>query len=275
MKVIVMGGDTRQIYCAGRLSLERGLDVSALWLGSEDSQPVVADVLVLPYVSVSSGCLNAPLVHEKIPIETVYKAIGKGTAVFGGMLPDDIVDTIKKLGADYYDWFSFEELTLKNARLTAEGAAQIIVRNSDSAVSGSRIMILGWGRVAKACAELFSAMGAEVTVSARSGYALEDAASKGFKTAEFIDMDAVGCAQVIVNTVPYRVLTREHLERADKHTLILELASKPYGLDLDMAVSMGLKAILGSGLPGRYTPESSGRYMAQTVIDVLKEREAK
>ena len=129
MKVIVFGGDARQIYCAGRLSLEPSMDVRRIALG-EDSCPMggvgTADILVLPYVSVKDGYLNAPYSSEKIEFDQAYEYVGQGTLVFCGGITEDIRLELDKRGAKIYDWLADEELTLKNAALTAEGAAQIL-----------------------------------------------------------------------------------------------------------------------------------------------------
>ena len=273
MKILVLGGDARQIYCAGRLSLEPGIKTNTLYLKEDDEKgmdSVNPDVIVLPYVTLKDGRVNCPLVSKSVAFEEVMKYVKSGTKVFAGMLPSDRIDEIEAAGGEVFDWFADEDLTLKNASLTAEGAAQIIVGKSHSAVSGSKILILGWGRVARACAELFKAMGADVTVSARRHSARLDCTLKGCKAAEFISHKAIEEADIIVNTVPCNVISSEELKAMHPSCWILELASKPYGVDFSLAKAMNREVVLGAGLPGKYTPESAGRYMAESVLSKLK-----
>lgn len=273
MKILVLGGDARQIYCAGRLSLEPGIKTQTLYLKEDDDKCRTAeapDAIVLPYVTLKDGRVNCPFVSREVEFGEVLRYVKDGCTVFAGLLPEERVNKIKQHGGTVFDWFSDEELTLKNASLTAEGAAQIIVGKSHSAVSGSEILILGWGRVAKACANLFRAMGADVTAAARKESARADIAEKGFGSAEFISADAISKADVIVNTVPQNILGINELNAMRPGCWILELASKPYGVDFSLAESMGKDVVLGAGLPGRYTPESAGRYMAETVIRQLR-----
>lgn len=273
MKILVLGGDARQIYCAGRLSLEPGIKTNTLYLKEDDEKgmdSVNPDVIVLPYVTLKDGRINCPLVSKSVDFEEVMKYVKSGTKVFAGMLPSDRIDEIEAAGGEVFDWFADEDLTLKNASLTAEGAAQIIVGKSHSAVSGSKILILGWGRVARACAELFKAMGADVTVSARRHSARLDCTLKGCKAAEFISHKAIEEADIIVNTVPCNVISSEELKAMHPGCWILELASKPYGVDCSLAKDMNREVVLGAGLPGKYTPESAGRYMAESVLSKLK-----
>ncbi len=272
MKILVLGGDARQIYCAGRLSLEPGIKTYTLYLKEEDDKcmpSIKPDVIVLPYVTLKDGRINCPLVSKSVDFDETLKYVKSGTKVFAGMLAPDMTDEIISAGGEVFDWFEDESLTLKNASLTAEGAAQIIVGKSHSAVGGSKILILGWGRVAKACAELFKAMGADVTVSARRRAAREDCRQNGFKAVEFICRSSIEEADIIVNTVPHNVINTEELKAMRPGCWILELASKPYGVDFSLAKNMNREVVLGAGLPGKYTPESAGRYMAEAVLSKL------
>lgn len=267
MKILVIGGDSRQIYCAGRLALLPNSEVSTFALKEDEKKPISkADVIVLPYVTMSGEYINAPLSEKRLTLAQLGDYIKNGTAVFAGMLTKEQAVQLKGMGAVVYDWFGFEDLTLKNAELTAEGAAQVIINRSIRAVSGSKLLILGWGRVAKACAELFRTMGGSVTISARKPSARRDAISRGFRAVEFIDLDAIREADIIVNTVPQRVMMADELAAVSRDSWILELASKPYGLSFEEARSLGVKAVLGSGLPGKYTPEAAGLHMAEAVI---------
>lgn len=273
MKILVLGGDARQIYCAGRLSLEPGIKVNTLYLKEDDDKGmdnVKPDVIVLPYVTLKEDKISCPLVSKSVSFEEIVKYVKTGTKVFAGMLSSDRIDEITAAGGEVSDWFADEDLTLKNASLTAEGAAQIIVGKSRSAVSGSKILILGWGRVARACAELFKAMGADVIVSARKYSARLDCTLKGFKAVEFISSSAIEEADVIVNTVPYNVINSGELKAMRPECWILELASKPYGVDFSLAGNMNREVVLGAGLPGKYTPESAGRYMAESVLSKIR-----
>lgn len=270
MKVLVLGGDARQIYCAGRLSLEPGYKVYKAALGEDvtDNMPL-CDVLVLPYVSAAGGNINAPLSGHKVSVEKACSLIKNGGTAFCAGLGEKGMNILFEKKVKIYDWFDDEELTLKNAWLTAEGAAQIATKNLKSGLGGSKVLILGWGRVAKACSRLFCSMGAGVTVSARREEARLNARQNGFDTAEFIDLKAVSEADLIVNTVPATVLFERELEAVKKDGLILELASKPYGVDFKAAEKLNIRVNLASGIPGKYTPEAAGLLMAQSVINTL------
>ena len=275
--VVVLGGDMRGAYCAGRLSREREYNVVIAGLkgraegDKEERLPEHADILVLPYVSLTSGedgrmYISSMQADRRIPFEIAVGLVKSGTEVFCGRLPEECAKELSDRGAKLYDWFFDEELTLKNAALTAEGAAQIITGESKDGVGGSNILMLGCGRVARACAKLFHSMGASVTVAARKESDRRLAVSQGWSCAALDDIAAWSRADVIVNTIPARVIGEKELRSVKPGGWILELASKPYGLDFEEAKGLGVKAVLGSGLPGKFTPEAAGENMACYVI---------
>lgn len=267
MTILSIGGDARGIYCLGRLALERGFNVygdSPDSAFNPDGEPR-CDILLLPYTPVQ-GKLVVTRAGENIALSDALRCVSDGGAVFSGRLDKKYVDTLAERGVMAYNWFDDETLTVANAALTAEGAAQIITKCSDNGVSGSDILILGWGRVAKACADLFGRMGSAVSVAARREAALAEAYSLGYETAGFIDFEKIEDADVVVNTVPETVFTEREISKMKGGSFILELASKPYGVDFDAAERLGIKAIIAPGVPGKYTPEEAGRQLALSVL---------
>ncbi|MCD8106992.1 MAG: hypothetical protein LUE20_03380 [Oscillospiraceae bacterium] len=272
MNILIMGGDARQIYCAGRLSLEPGFDVCRSALGTEDflGETAPCDLLLLPYKPIQGETIAGTSGEngEEVYFKEALSLVKDGGAVFAGKMDDEIINSLEVRKIAVHNWFSDKALTLENARLTAEGASQIITKNAPGGVSGSEILILGWGRVAKACAGLFGRMGADLSIAARRRETLTDCI---YTYAGFIDPSKISEADVIVNTIPAQVFGEDELKHVRKGAFILELASKPYGIDFEKARELGIPAILASGVPGKYTPEEAGRALAESVLWHLKE----
>ena len=68
----------------------------------------------------------------------------------------DVIDVMKR-----------EELAILNTIATAEGTIEVAIRNTDKILQGSKVLILGFGRVAKILASKFSKLSAIVTCAAR------------------------------------------------------------------------------------------------------------
>ena len=119
-------------------------------------------------------------------------------------------------------------------------------------------MVVGWGRVGRALAELLVAMGARVTVASRSEAHRHRAIERGAEAVALEDMpDVLPGMKLIFSTPPAPVLDAARLERVDRDAMIVDLASPPYGVDLSAAWRLSLRAWREPGLPGRYCPESA------------------
>ena len=159
---------------------------------------------------------------------------------------------------------------------TAEGALQIAMQELAVTVNGSTVLVIGYGRVAKACAKLFRAVGADVTISARKLSALAEAEGAGYK-AELITALAENISgyTIIINTVPAMILDEKLLGVMDKNSLIIDLASRPGGIDHETAAKLNRRVVWALGLPAKAAPMTAGEIIARTVTDILNERGTK
>ncbi len=280
---LVVGGDSRQNFLAQRLD-EAGGQVYTLALCpdyprctpvSEPSQlPFSPDVIVLPLVASNDGeTVNAPFSDEKISVRRLCRDLKPGGLVVGGKLSDELISVFDELGADCADYFNREELIIENCVPTAEGALQIAIENTPVTINQSRVLILGFGRVAKATARVFSALGAKVHIAARKRQDLALAKTLGYIPLPLGSLsDSLSGFDVIINTVPAVILGREQLSRIDRETLIIDLASKPGGVDFKSGGELGLKIIWALSLPGKTAPVTSGIIIADTVLNICCER---
>lgn len=273
------GGDERQLYAADKLK-KMGYETAAAGFEKYDGavpykaesaeNAYLYDAVVLPLPLTRDGeNINAPFSENKISIKSLSEFIGKGKSVFGGKMSDDI----KKLFSEnkIYDCYSREDFQLLNAVPTAEGIAEIALRELPVTVNGATVVVFGFGRTGKAIGELFKAMGADVIIGARRASVLAEVEKRGFKTVNISDdFDISEKIRMAVNTVPAEILSEKHLKQL-KGCLYAEAASAPYGTDLEKARAVGVNVILASGLPGKIAPESAGEIIAKTIINTVKE----
>ena len=262
MKLVVLGGDARMIHLLGRLSLESELKVY--------NTPCPADILILPYLSTSGDEIINALDDEKYIFKEAVDTV-KPKKVFAGRLSKEQKEYLKERKIELFDWFESEYLTLQNADLTAEGASQIVTKNLP--IGSNTHLILGWGRVAKAVAKLFSQIGGKILVCARKQEARKDAEDSGFKAYDFAEIEPFLIADTVINTIPCLVLDKSKLKMLKNCKLVLDLASKPYGTDFEAAKELGITAQTAPGIPGIYTPEKAGLQMAMLVIKTLRGEE--
>lgn len=159
-----------------------------------------------------------------------------------------------------------------NALPTAEGAVQIALEELPVTLHGARALVLGYGRVGKLTAHRLAALGAQVTVAARSYEALAWAEAYGHAAQQLSDLSGYLCGyDLVVNTVPRRVLTRELLEELKEGCLVIDLASKPGGVDFQSAAELGVRCVWALSLPGKVAPVTAASALRDTIYNMLRE----
>ena len=69
----------------------------------------------------------------------------------------------------------------------------------------------------------------------------------------------------IFTTPPANVLDENLLSSINKAALLMDLASPPYGFDMELAKNMGIDACREPGLPDRYCPVSAARVLYHAI----------
>lgn len=274
MNFAVMGGDARFVHLC-RLLRADGHRVTPFALDaampncadSAEEAAANAHCVILPLPCVRAGRLNAPLSALSHSVEEILSPVSPGTPVCAGM-PGDIAGYCARRGLPLRDYYVGEDTAVKNALLTAEGAVGLLLRESERSLAGSRVLICGFGRIGKMLAPRLLALGADVTVTARDRAQLAWAQSMGCRTLPLGDVG--GKFDFVLNTVPATIFRRRELENW-RGAWLIELASAPYGFDIDAAAELGLRLTLASGLPAATAPESAAGVIRDAIYQILEE----
>lgn len=274
-KILVAGGDMRQVYCAEKLSSVFDTSVKGFSADilpentkvSDSDENSLYDFLVLPVPPLDeNGMITAP--SEKINPAEIHSLLKPDAVIFAGKADKRLEDTFK--GKEIIDYMEREELSLKNAVPTAEGAVEIALNELPVTLNGLKVLIVGLGRIGTALAEILKGFGADVTASVRNAKGTAKARILGIKSVCTNKMDTD--YKLVFNTVPELIFDSELLSRFDDETLFIDLASKPGGIDFDSASVLGKKVVWALGIPGKTAPVTSGEFIAETVIGILTER---
>ncbi len=291
-KTAVLGGDLRHCAAAEELS-RRGFDVYACGLctdyfrGAElklcDSMTEAvngARAVILPLPASSDGeLLNCPCLKcsERTALAEIIGGMDGGAVLLGGRIPQNAADTAAARGIKVYDYFLSEKLQIKNAYITAEAALSIAMNSLDRCIKGARTAVIGSGRIARLLSDLLLKIGARVAVAARNADSLVYFGLAGCETLSTCAAgwygELISGFDVIFNTVPSPLFDRAFLERADKSTLLIELASAPGGIDVCSARELSSNVRWAPSLPGKYAPHSAGKLIAECVCEILGECE--
>lgn len=229
-------------------------------------------VLPLPVLDVR-GKLNAPLSGTGYSAEDIMRALPRNAVICGGRADRSLLTLAEELGLDFTDYFAREELVALNALATAEGAISLILRSSPRTIWDSNILIVGFGRIGRMLAERLRHLGAHVSVSARKAGDMAYIRALGCEALDTRTLGPeLGRFHTVINTVPARVLRREQLELMSGNVLCIDLASRPGGVDFEAARELERNVIWALGLPAETAPETAGRIIKETVLNILHEK---
>jgi len=283
IKIAVIGGDRRLSAVADAAAAD-GFEC-AVWgnaicsgggvrCTSHEDALRGASAVILPLPLSQDGVrLFAPDSGEggELRLTRLVDDIPETAKVYGGKIPCDIMCMLKEKGICFRDYYEDEAFKIKNAYQTAEGAVGIAVNELPVTLFGSRALVVGYGRVGKAMAELLKKLGVRVTVAARRESDLAEAVCKGMCTYnDASGLDGIGGEyDCIFNTVPVRLFTEKILTGLGG-ILFVDLSSAPFGADVSAAEAAGVKMIRAVSLPGRTCPVSAGVSIYETVINCMK-----
>ena len=275
MRLALIGGDDRIVRLC-RLLRADGHEVRpfALEKALPDCAATAAEALggadcaVLPLPCVRGGALNAPLSAARHDPAGILPFAAAGTPVCAG-LAREIRAVCDGLGLPLFDYSAREDFAVSNALLTAEGCVGLMLSESERALCRSRVLICGFGRIGRLLAPRLLALGAHVTVAARSPAALALARAMGCETLR-LGGDPLGGCDFAVNTIPAPLFGQAELERLRPARLI-ELASAPYGFDAGAARRLGLELTPAPGLPSKCAPESAAEIIRDSIYQILEE----
>lgn len=282
---MVIGGDLRQIYVADYLA-----DTYTVYLAGFDKninnankakyiENIISinervDYIILPLTASSDGVLvNTPYCKHSIPLDILPSVLKEDGIIFGGRINDATTKKFGSCGIVAIDYFEREELNILNAVPTAEGAIQIAMEELATTIYGQQILLTGFGRITKVLIQILRAMGAKITVTARKYSDLAWAEIQGCNSVHISQIDEkLQDFDIIFNTVPQVILDRSRLERLKSNALIIDLASKPGGVNFEVARELGVKVVWALSLPGKVAPITSGEIIACTILNILSER---
>lgn len=279
-----IGGDKRQIYTSMLLANE-GYRVKTYGLEKSDETCMCtysaeeciknADVVVLPMpYSKDKVNVNAPFASKQISVSDIVSSVKKDAVIFVGIADRTFDDLCSVAGVKYVDYGKREELAIMNAVPTAEGALMIATENTKHTIHSSKCLVIGYGRIGKILSSYLKALGADVVAAARKSADIALIKVMGIRSALTSELsNGIESYDIIFNTVPNLILDFSLLHKTDPNVLIIDLASKPGGVDLDTAKALNRKAIWALSLPGKTAPYTAGKIIKDTMLNILEEME--
>lgn len=247
---LILGEEPRQRYLAELLEAN-GHQVMV----SEEYIPGYHDAVLLP-VSKTAQYL-----------EKNAEKFQKGQIVYGCNFPSEMVGKCDRRGVHFVDYTKVEGMAYRNAIATAEGAVVEALQAGSVSLHGSRALVVGYGRCGEVLAEKLVNLKAQVTVMERKREKQSRAMAFGCQAVGFEVGKYLSEFDYVFNTVPALVLGKPFLSAMKKDVVIIDIASRPGGVDFGYCRENGINAKLCLGLPGIYAPKSSAKILLEVIIN--------
>lgn len=286
LKFAFIGGDLRQIRIIKRFAAE-DIDIGIFgfdkysFAGVEniknytELEPCIrnADIIVLPLpYGDEDNNIKTAFSDKRIHINSIMRLIDGSQILLVGKADKKLEALADLYNVHLIDYLKREEMTILNSIPTVEGALNIAMTETPYTIHGSNCLVLGYGRLGKLLSSSLKALGAVTAVAARKHSDLAWIKTFGYKPVPFKELEnEVEDYNIIFNTVPSAVLDFKILSHISDKSLIVDLASRPGGVDFDTAAKLGKKVIWALSLPGKVAPDTAGDIMMDTIINIMEE----
>ncbi len=272
--IIIIGGDKRQTELRNLLSAQgyRCRHISSCDKTKSVCKIQKGDIIVLP-VPVSKGNEDIYFSDSSftVKLNDVLNQADDTNLIFGGGFSKAVKSYLDDKKISCFDYLDCEEFVLYNAYLTGLGVVRLLLANSSEDIRDKKVLITGFGRVARFTAQALKQAGCDVYVSARNKLQLTEAQCVGYKLIDFKKMSSfVYLFDFIFNTVPENIFSYEDINHLKGK--YFELASSPFGVRREYFNGRDNDYIDGSSLPGRYLYRSAAEILAVITLKHINSR---
>ena len=221
------------------------------------------------YETYSKGSYNSnkPVIYCYSPskrfCDTEISDLLDNSILIAGVLPIEQVSILRSKSISYHNIIADEIFAVENCTQTAEAALMLMIRATNISIYDMHISVLGYGRLGKAVTNILDKLGLNISVHTSDYF---ERASAHMTNCQVYDLTSpISNADVIINTIPAKVLPQDKLKCAKKSCYILDLASYSSVENCDIS-ALGLSYDNALGLPGKHSPKSAGKILTDAIL---------
>lgn len=285
-KISFIGGDLITIYLMKNLKKDNfeimtyALEEADQMMGLEGVQftenldEVIrfSNIIVMPMpLSDQKGNIMGTFSEKKISFKNIIPKI-KNKTLIAGRIPISYYKDLKENHIKFFDVSKSNELRILSAISISEGVLKIAIDETQKTIHSSKVLVLGFGRIGKMISKVFDAVGAKVTAEARKYGDLAWITANGYDALHLNDLnDHLGEFDIIINTIPHLILDSKRLKNVEKNTLLIDIATDPYGIDRKAARELDLKVVWALSIPEKIAPTTYANVIKKSIYVILEE----
>lgn len=277
--ITILGGDLRQAYVAEYLN-SRGYPVTCFHapdfpyssaITVTDSflqirENSTAFLMPSPFSQDGTHLFQKKIDLSPVSVEELVKQIPTGSIIFFNGMSTSIQEHLEAKNCILYNLANAPDFCDENAHLTAEALLSEVIRYTPFSLQNTAILLLGYGQCGSAIGTLFSSLGTRIYVLERDFQKQMLAEQNGLLALSSSEKKTLlPHFDLIINTIPETVLTKDDLELLPGNCHIFDIASSPFGFSSDITAEYALPYFRLPGLPGRFSPQTAGIALGKTI----------
>lgn len=209
------------------------------------------DSLLLPFAGIDSKynikgtSLNLIDILRVNGIESIY--VGKANK--------ELRELCLSKNIELFELLLDEEFVMENAHLTALGIVDYLCK-SDKIINDFKVIICGFGYIGFSLAKILEAYGVDFSIYTTNPVEYKFVSMLGYKHNNFKDFS------IIINTIPHNI---DIDYSCLKNKRILDVASSPYGFDIEKINSINVRYEIYSSIPAKFCPNQAAEIIKKYI----------
>lgn len=214
------------------------------------------DFVLLPIRGTSDGWVT--LGQENMDARIFLESLPKQVLLISG------VETQyeKDLACNYCCFQQDERFTVENSALTAEGVLMMLLQNTPRSIYDYCYDIIGIGKSGIEICRMLKTLGLSIRKISHSQRAGCLSLQNWYQNQPY---------DIIINTAPALVITKEEAVRWKKPVIIIDISSKGCGTALEVAELPHITYFAAPPLPGIVAPQTAGELLAEYIQRCLSQ----
>ena len=218
-------------------------------------------------ISKDNEYILADYANLKIELNSLKKI--KNKILLSGMIPDKYEKILKENKNYVIDLLKNEDYIVFNAKITVEGIVKYLIENTKTSLFNSKILVLGYGRIGKILCNVLKSFTENIYCMTYSKEEVEIARANALNTILEEDLEKfLKNFEIIVNTVPKIILNSKKLNMLYKEAFVLDVASKPGGIDQSFAQKNKINYMWNLGIPSEISPIECAKKIQNEIYKI-------
>ena len=176
-------------------------------------------------------------------------------AIYVGVANDKLIDLCEYKNIKLYEILKDEEFIIDNAHLTAMGIINHLSQG-EKIINDYKIVVTGFGYVGYMLCRLLDANKVDFSVYTTNPIEQKFVKLLGYKITNFQDFS------IIINTIPHNIDIDYNLL---KNKRIVDVASYPYGFDIEKINNMNVRYEIMSEIPDKFCPNLAAHILKKYI----------